>query len=311
MRTVIIGGTGFIGQALARLLHDSGHQVVVPARDPGRCGRMLPHGAVCVPWEPATPHARWVALTDGADALVNLAGEGIAARRWTPEQKQRILGSRLDAGGAATEAVRLVAHKPRVLIQASAIGYYGDRGDAMLDETAAPGTGFLADTAQAWEASTASVEAMGVRRAVIRTGVVLGAGGGALANFLTPFRLFAGGPLGPGTQWMSWIHLHDQCAAIAHLIHAPGASGVFNLTAPEPVTMRGFCKELGAALRRPSWLPAPAFALRLALGEMADELILASQRVVPARLRASGFTFTYPGLAQALRQAVGRQRDAA
>ncbi|MBN8219074.1 MAG: TIGR01777 family oxidoreductase, partial [Spirochaetes bacterium] len=243
----------------------------------------------------------WGSLVDGAEAVVNLAGESIAGeslgaialRRWTRGVKNRILQSRLDAGRAVTEAISAARVKPRTLLQASAIGYYGSRGDGELTEASGPGDGFTAQVCRAWEASTQAVEGLGVRRAVLRTGVVLAPEGGVLPLMALPFRFFAGGPLGDGRQFLPWIHLADEVAAIRHLLESPDASGPYNLSSPQPVSNDVFSRTLGHALHRPSCLRTPALLLRAALGEK-SEIVLASVRVLPRRLLDDGFTFAYP-----------------
>jgi len=311
MRAVLLGGTGFIGSALAARLLERGYDVVITTRKPQRemgmfreAGRADPARLIFAAWDSKSPKD-WVEYLDGADACVNLVGENIAGERWTSAYKERLRQSRLNAGRLVCEAMDAVRNKPRMLVQCSAIGYYGPRGDEILSEdeadTPARGPSFLAELARAWEASTLPVEELGVRRVVIRTGVVLGRGGGALEKIIPAFRLFAGGPLGAGRQWFSWIHLQDVVDAICHLIATESCRGVFNLTAPAPATMKDYCRALGHALHRPSWLPIPAFSLKLMLGDMADELLLNGQRVVPKRLLASGYAFAFPQLDAALR----------
>ena len=302
MRTLITGGSGLIGRALAGELAAAGHEVLVLTRDPERAGT-LPSGARAVAWDARTA-AGWGTLADGARAIVNLAGENLGAGRWTEERKRRIRERRLDAGRAVVEAVRAAAQPPSVLIQASAVGYYGPRGDEPLPESTPPGNDFLAGLAREWEASTAPVEALGVRRAVIRTGVVLSPQGGALPQLLPPFRLFVGGPLGSGRQGVPWIHLEDEVGAIRFLIEQDGAAGPFNLAAPNPPSNAEFSRALGKVLGRPALLPAPALALRLLLGEMAT-VVLNGQRAVPQALLAQGYSFRFPDLEGALRDLLG------
>jgi len=242
----------------------------------------------------------WLQAAEGAAAIVNLAGENLSTGRWTGRIKENIRMSRINAGRAAAEAVERCKKKPSVVIQASATGYYGDRGSEEITESSASGKGFLADVCRAWEDSSKSVETQGVRRAVIRTGVVLGAEGGMIPRLLLPFRLFMGGIPGGGRPWLSWIHLRDEVRAIRFLIETRRASGVFNLTAPAPVISGEFYRTLGALLRRPVWAPMPAFALRLILGELADEMILSGQRVLPEKLLKLGFEFEFPELEGAL-----------
>ncbi len=311
MRVVITGGTGFIGRVLSRMLAGQGHEVVVLTRRPrpvsagkpsaspkeGPSGGSVEH----VGWDGRTDRG-WGHLAEDA-AVVNLAGENIAAGRWSAEKKRGIVESRLAAGAAVVQAS--AGARPRVVVQASAVGYYGHRGEEVLEESAPPGKGFLAETAVRWEESTRAVEEMGVRRVVVRTGVVLGCEGGALPRMLGPFRLGLGGPIGDGRAWFPWIHVQDEARAIAFLLERPDAVGPYNLAAPGIVTGKGFSDVLGKVLRRPAVLRVPAFALRLAFGEMADAALLASLRVTPARLSALGFAFRYPELGSALADLTG------
>lgn len=298
MRVVITGGTGLIGRALATDLAASGRDVIVLSRSPERATD-LPAGVRAVRWDGRTAQG-WGHLVGGAEAVVNLAGENLAAGRWTAARRARIRESRLHAGAAVVEAIRAADEKPRLLIQASAVGYYGPRGDEELAETAPPGNDFLARLCLEWEASTAAVEGLGVRRASIRSGLVLSAHGGALPRLLLPFRFFAGGRLGTGRQWYPWIHLADEVAAIRFLIEAEGVDGPINLTAPRPVTNAALSATIGRVLGRPALLPTPGFALRLALGDMAT-VVLDGQRAVPARLLALGFRFRFTEIEAALR----------
>ncbi len=304
-RVIVTGGTGFIGRELCARLIDAGFEVVVLTRRSVTVSRGLGDGVTAVEWDGRSARG-WTDYADGAYGIVNLAGAGIAAARWNRAVKDRILWSRLDAGGAVCEAVERAAEKPRVVVQASAIGYYGSRGEEELTESSPHGAGFLADVARRWEDSTVRVRSFGVRHVVIRTGLVLGRGGGILPRILTPFRLLVGGPLGSGRQWMSWVHLRDEAAAIRFLVERDDLEGAFNITAANPVRNTSFSIALGRAAGKPSWLRAPSLALRALMGEMADELILTSQRVIPARLLSAGFRFTYPDLEPALRDIFDR-----
>ncbi|HXF61291.1 MAG TPA: TIGR01777 family oxidoreductase [Caldilineaceae bacterium] len=301
MRVIITGGTGLIGRALCDSLAADGHDIIVLTRNPAR-PVPLPGGVQLVQWD-AQSAAGWGQLADGAGAIVNLAGESLAAGRWTAERKQRIYTSRLHAGKAVMEAITAAVAKPKVLVQASGIDYYGNRGDEILTEATSPGSNFLAQVCFDWEASTAAAERMGVRRPVIRTGLVLSKQGGAWPKIVLPFRLFAGGPMGSGRQYWPWIHLEDEVRAIRFLIDHPDATGPFNLTAPTPLTNREFAETLGRVMGRPSFFPAPAPALKLALGEM-SMLLLDSRRAIPKRLQEMGFTFTYPTAEAAFRTLV-------
>lgn len=297
---LITGGTGLLGRALARRLAGAGREVVLLTRAASRGGMSsdLPRGCRMAAWDGRTADG-WGALASGAAAIVNLAGESIAGGRWSAARKARILDSRKQSAAAVTAAIAQAAIPPLVLVQASAIGYYGDRAAELLPDSAAPGRGFLAETARAWEDASAVAERFGVRRVVARTGVVLAREGGAFPKMALPFRFGAGAILGTGKQWLSWIHVADEIAALAFLIDEPAARGVFNLAAPEPATQAGFSRELASALHRPLLLRAPVWVLRAAMGEM-SELVVASQRVVPERLLALGFRFHFPRLAAAL-----------
>jgi uncharacterized protein (TIGR01777 family) len=298
MRIVITGGTGLIGNALAREMGSAGHEVVVLTRDPARSGT-LPPGTRAVRWDGRTA-GDWAKLLDGDTVIVHLAGDAIAVGRWTDEKKRRIRESRVESGRAVLEGVRQAKSKPRALLQGSAVGYYGDAGDQVVTESHPPGDDFLARVCVEWEASTAEVASFGVRRPLLRTGIVLSSQGGALPRMALPFRMLAGGPLGNGRQWLPWIHEIDEVGAIRFLIEREDADGPFNLTAPAPLTNRDFSRALGEALHRPSFAPAPGFALRLLLGEMADAL-LHGQRAVPRRLLDLGYVFRYPEALAALR----------
>ena len=298
MRTIITGGSGLIGRTLATELAAADHEVIVLSRAPARVSG-LPAGVRAVGWDGRTAEG-WQDLADGAAAIVNLAGENIAAGRWTAARKQRIADSRQQAGAAVVQAVAGAATRPQVVIQASAVGYYGPRGDETITEAAAAGDDFLAQVCVPWETSTEAVERLGVRRAIIRTGIVLSRDGGALPRMMLPFRLFAGGPLGSGHQGFPWIHHADEVSAIRWLIEREDASGPFNLAAPETLTNAEFGRALGRVLRRPSFMPTPGFALRLVLGELST-LLLDGQRQVPQRLLDLGFTFRFPTAEAALR----------
>jgi uncharacterized protein (TIGR01777 family) len=298
MRVLITGGSGLVGRALAANLARDGNEVIILSRRPERIIG-LPAGVSAKWWDGHTTEA-WSSLVDGADAIINLAGENISSGRWTDERKRGILESRLNVGRAIVQAVEAAARKPRVAIQASGVGYYGPCGDEEITEETPPGHDFLARVAVDWEASTASLEVLGVRRVVIRTGVVLSTAGGALPRMLLPFRLFAGGRLGSGRQWFPWIHIADEVGAIRFLIESESAKGPFNLTAPAPLTNAEFSRFLGQRLRRPAFIPTPGFTLRLLFGEMAT-VILDGQRAIPRRLLQLGFIFQFPEAASALK----------
>lgn len=307
MRVIITGGTGLIGRALSASLAPDGHEVIVLSRTPERATGVT-EGVRVERWDGRTATG-WALWADGADAIVNLAGanlagEGFFPSRWTDERKRLIRESRISAGRAVVAAVEQATAKPRVVIQASGIGYYGFHAEAQQTEGMPAGKDFLARFAdEEWEPSTAPVETMGVRRAIIRSGVLLNAKEGALLRQMLPFRLFAGGPIGSGKQWLSWIHPADHIAAIRFLIDNEAASGPFNLCAPNPVTNAQFSRALGRVMNRPSWLPLPGLVMRLAFGEVSD-LLLKGQRGTPKRLQELGFSFRYPVVEAALHDIV-------
>ncbi len=300
MRVIVTGGTGFIGPKLCERLVARGHDVIALTRDASRSRDHVHPKVRVVSWAEG---AAWEGFVDGAGALVNLAGESIA-QRWTASAKERIAKSRLNAAARLRAAAERAAQKPGVLVNASAVGYYGPHGDEILDEGAPAGEGFLAKVCVDWEAAARSLETLGTRVAMLRTGVVLGGEGGALAKMLPPFKAFLGGPLGTGRQWMSWIHRDDLVELYVFAVENSAVSGPVNATAPNPVTMRDFATALGRALHRPSFTKAPAAAIRVALGEMAT-VVLDGQRVVPKKALDLGFKFQFTDVLAALRDAVG------
>lgn len=307
MNVLITGGSGLLGRRLTRHLLASGHQVTILSRNP-QAVTGLPAAVTVAGWDGRTA-AGWQPYADAADAIVNLAGasikgDGFLPSRWTPKRKALILNSRVQAGQAVMEALRAAPKKPRTLLQASAVGYYGPRGAEPVTEDSAPGADFLAGVCQQWEASTQEAESLGVRRVVLRTGLPLSMQGGAMPLLVLPFRLFAGGWFGDGRQHYPWIHIDDYIAALAFLLENDKARGVFNISAPQPVPNRQFAATLGRVLRRPSWLPTPRFAMQLALGEVST-VVLDGQNAVPAALQQAGFVFKYPELEPALRDLLG------
>lgn len=297
LKVAITGASGLIGHTLAAMLRTGGHTVVpMVRREPGPGERR---------WDPK--HADPAAF-EGIDAVVHLAGENIAGGRWSAARQAEIRRSRAAGTTSVATAIKQASNGPRILISASAIGFYGDRGDALLDETAPGGSGFLADVVREWEGATAVLDGTGVRVVLTRFAPVLTPAGGALGKMLPPFRLGLGGPMGTGRQWMSWISIDDCAGALIHLLHST-AAGPVNLVAPEPVTNATFASTLGRVLRRPAVLPVPAPLLRVALGRLADEGLLASTRVSPALLTADGYRFRHPTLEGALRHLLGRVRS--
>jgi uncharacterized protein len=299
MDIAVTGATGLIGSTLVEALAADGHRPVSLVRRSPRPGEDA------ITWDPAAGTIDADSL-EGIDAVVHLAGEGIAEKRWNDAQKARILNSRVDGTTLLATTLAGLDRPPAVLLSGSAIGYYGDRGDETLTETSAPGDIFLAEVCKAWEAATATAEAAGIRVAHLRTGIVLDANGGALAKTLPLFKLGLGGRLGPGTQWWSWISADDEVGAIRFLLDAD-VSGPVNLTAPEPVTNAEFTKVLGQVLGRPTLLPVPAFGPKILLGsELAEQLLFTSARVLPTTLIDAGYTFVTPDLESGLRKVLGR-----
>lgn len=292
MTIVIAGGSGFLGSRLTASLRSDGHQVLRLSRRPRTSGD--------VAWDPADPSGAWISTLDGADAVVNLAGESIEAGRWTAARKTIILESRVAATRAVVSAMAKATRPPPVFLSASAVGFYGTRGDEPLTETAPAGSDFLASVCVEWEARAR--ESRATRLVLLRTGLPLDADGGALPKLSLPFRLFAGGRMGSGRQYFSWIHVDDWVRLVRWAIDTADVEGPVNLAAPNPVTNSEFARTLGQVLHRPAVLPAPAFALRLLLGEMADALVLGGQRVLPAAALARGFAFRYAELRPALEQ---------
>jgi uncharacterized protein (TIGR01777 family) len=302
-RIVVSGGTGYVGTALVKRLSATGKEVAVLTRS----GRLPPSlqslpGVSAAPWD-AQSLGAWASLVDGAAAVVHLAGEPAVGQRFTDAVKQRILDSRVKSGEALVQAIERAQKRPSVLVSASGVGYYGPRGDEPCDETTPAGDDFLARVCIAWEGAVRRAESLGVRVAIARLGVVLGPGGGALPVMARPFKLFAGGKLGDGRQFFSWVHLEDAVAVLERCLSDVNASGPFNVASPQAVPQADFAEALGRALHRPAWLPAPAFALKLMFGEGSGP-ILTGQRAVPKRLEAIGFQFRHPGLDETLSDAL-------
>ncbi|MCU1383799.1 MAG: hypothetical protein JWL71_2496 [Acidobacteria bacterium] len=298
MNIVIAGGSGFLGRPLtAALVHD-GHDVIILTR--GATGSP-PRGARAVTWNPNGESGAWAAAIDGAAAVINLAGESIAEKRWTAAHKQRILDSRVAATRSLVAAIRGAAAPPSVFVSGSAVGYYGPLGADVVTEQRGPGADFLAGVCERWEQEATRAASDRTRVACIRTGIVLEKDGGALPQMLPPFKFGAGGPVGSGRQYWPWIHRDDWVALVRWVIATPAASGAVNATAPHPVTSKTFATALGRVMHRPAFMAAPAFALRLLLGEMADALLLSGQNAVPAKAERAGFQFAYRDVDEALR----------
>jgi uncharacterized protein len=298
MKIVITGGTGFIGRALCATLIQGGHRVIVLTRQSGQVRHRPELPVQAVEWN-ARDSGPWEQVLEGADAVINLAGASIADARWTDVRKQLITDSRILTTRLLVRAFSRWSSKPATFISASGIGYYGATDDRRLDEGAARGNGFLADLCLGWESEALRAAEFGARVVTLRTGMVLEQDGGALSKMLLPFRFFAGGPIMPGNQWVSWIHRRDHIGLIQWALNTSTVSGPINAVAPEPVTMKTFCEVLGQVLHRPSWLPVPRFALSVLLGELST-LMTTGQRVIPAKAMAGGYRFQYPTLEPAL-----------
>lgn len=306
-RVIITGGSGQMGRALAAELAEDGYDVILLSRDPSKVSG-LPEGIRAEKWDGRTANG-WGGLANGSVAIVNFAGENIGIPPipwWLPGRKQRIHDSRVNAGRAVVEAVKAATEKPRVLVQASGINYYGLRGDQVVTEQETAGSDYPARVCVEWEASTDEVESMGVRRVVIRTAPNLTQKDGILSYLALPFKLFVGGPIGSGKQWFSWIHTDDQVNAVIFLIKNENVRGFYNLCAPDPKSNADFGRLIARTLKRPYWFPVPGFMMRLLFGELGDKLLLGSQRVMPQRLRETGFQFKFADAESALRDLLAK-----
>jgi uncharacterized protein (TIGR01777 family) len=296
MKILITGGTGFIGKVLVARLLAEGFDVTVLTRNPRA---RLPRGATAFHWEPGSIEGLTAAVSE-TDVIVNFAGESVGAKRWSARRKSVIFQSRIASTQLLFEAANKAKKRPRLLISASGADYYGNVPEGQVTESSPPGKGFLAEVCVRWEEKATAFSGLGMRVIIFRMGVVLGRNGGALAKMVLPFKLFVGGTLGAGRQWLAWVHRDDVVEAILFVLRKPNLEGIYNVVAPEPVTMKTFCRLLGRTLRRPAVAKVPPFALRLVLGEMAD-VILMGRRAVPVRLTKAGFHFKYPTLAEALK----------
>ena len=299
MRVVVAGGSGLIGRKLIEELLRAQHEVIVLSRSPENVRKRFP--TVHVEFWNAKTSDGLTSVLEETDAVINLTGESIGEKRWTQIQKERILSSRIESTQAIVDTIKQTKRKPTVLLNASAVGYYGNVPEGELTEANPRGTGFLADVCALWEAEALKVQEFGTRVVMLRTGVVLDKNGGVLRKLLPPFQLFVGGPLGSGKQWFPWIHLQDEVNAILFALENEHIAGPLNLAAPEPARMLEFCKKVGKILHRPSWINVPAFVLKLAMGEMAESLLLDGQRVIPQKLIDAGFKFQFSKLEDALR----------
>lgn len=298
MRVLITGATGFIGRNLSGILLESGHEIIALTRNVDKAREILGSNVQCIHWDGQTTEG-WQELVEKTDVVVNLAGENLAEGPWTESYRKRIVNSRIQAGTAISKAILKAKHKPKLLLQASAIGFYGSRGDEELNESSPAGDGFLTEVVKQWEGSVQEPESV-LRVVYLRSGVVLGRGEGMIGKMTLPFKLFAGGPVGSGKQWLSWIHIADEVNAIRFLMDNEKLKGVFNLTSPQPVRMNEFTKQFGRALNRPSWVPIPGLAIKLIFGQMGEETVLTSQQVMPQKLSEAGYKFQFPELPAAL-----------
>ncbi len=296
MKLIVAGGTGLIGRLLVNRLLEVDHRVWVLSRNPEKA--RFPSAVGVVKWDGKTP-AGWQPLVEQADAIINLSGENLGASRWTKRRLAQLRSSRIEPAEAILQAIREASHRPAVVLQSSAVGYYGAEKDQTLDEKSPPGSDPLAQLVVDWEDAIRPIEELGVRRVIARQGIVLDDREGALPRMLLPFRLLVGGPVGSGKQWISWISRRDIVEAMLFLLKADHASGVYNLTAPQPLTNADFGKTIAEVLRRPYWMPVPAFFLRALFGKMAT-IVLDGQRVLPARLLEAGYSFQHARLRSAL-----------
>ncbi len=307
MRIVITGATGFIGKALCRALHND-YDLVALTRNPDKAAASLSGMAATVRWDAKNPDSFQPAL-DGALAVINLAGENIASGLWTKSKKAAILQSRLNAAEAIVKAAEKVQKKPAIVIHASATGFYGNNEDRILSEDSPPGSGFLADVCQHTEHTIQKVETLGIRLAIVRLGIVLGPGGGLISGLLPPFRFYLGSRIATANQWLPWIHIDDVVGAIRFIVENTDLKGIFNLTSPNPVPAGNLYTSLGKAIHRPVLLSVPAFVLKLLLGDIAKELLLASQRAIPQNLLNAGYEFKYPDLDPALQDIIKKSKN--
>ena len=299
MRVLLIGATGFIGKPLVEKLVARNHEVYIFTRNDKKTRNLFGDKVHIQQWK-ADDYIILQEYAHKVDVVINLAGENLSSKRWTGDQKRKILSSRVNIGKALSFALKQSEDKPYLLIQASAIGYYGYSEEKVFTERSPVGDGFLPMVAQQWEDSVRNIVEDNTRKIFIRSGVVLGREGGLLPQMLKTFRLFMGGHLGTGNQWLSWIHIDDATEAIVRLVETPGLGGPYNLTAPNPVTMKEFASTLGKVLNRPSWFPVPSFVLETVFGDMAREIMLQGQKVMPRKLQEIGFEFQYNDLESAL-----------
>lgn len=306
MKWVIAGGSGFIGRHILQYFSGQDTQLTVLTRNPGRAEKKLPMpGIRWVEWDGQTT-GEWITALEGTDVVVNLAGHPIAGL-WTVSRKQAIYHSRINSTRALVKALREVENSPQTFIQISATGFYGERGNEILTEESRQGSGFLAAVVDVWEAVSREIEEMGIRRIILRVGVVLGKDGGLLPFLLPSFKWFLGGMPGDGSHWFSWIHVKEIPRILEFILHHPTLTGIMNAVAPEPVRFKEFCQTLGKVMNRPCWVRIPRFLIRLFPGRQGEEMVLVSQRVVPARLEQFGYQFQFPALFTALSEIFNKQ----
>ena len=298
MKIVIAGGSGFVGHHVSQFLLEGGHSVLILSRNSRRNAPTQAPQPQYLQWDGRT-QGDWTQECDGADVVINLSGAPIADKRWTPNRKRQLKDSRVVSTRALGQAIAQWKTKPHTFLSASGVGYYGDQGLTLVDETSPRGNGFLADLCLEWENAVQHIEALGPRVLIMRFGMVLGLAGGALPKMMFPFQWFVGGPVLPGTQFISWIHQQDLARLILFLITHPSLRGPVNAVAPDPVTMNDFCQSLGKAMARPSWIPVPQFALKVALGELST-MLTTGQRVQPRHALEAGFSFSYSTIQEAL-----------
>jgi uncharacterized protein (TIGR01777 family) len=303
MKVMVTGATGFIGKELIKRLNEMGHEIVVLTRNSDSARFRVPVHCEVITWDPCKYHLQSTALK-GVDAVINLAGENIADGRWSPERKRELIQSRELSARRLVNAISYMDEKPKTLVSVSAIGFYGNRGDALLNETDSKGHGFLSDVCKVWEEEILKAKELRVRTVAYRLGMVLGHDGGALNKILPPFKLGLGGKLGSGSQWMSWIHINDLVNMLVHAIENPSIDGIYNAVSPNPVRNKEFTKTLGNVLNRPTIFPVPKFVLKIALGEL-SELLLGSQRVAAKKISDTGFKFNYPHVKEAVQEVCG------
>ncbi len=301
---IITGATGFIGRSISAFFMKKGYEIIALSRNPSKYQEMPNNRLKLVLWDGQSGEG-WFRYINDAEVIVNLAGESISSGVWTTDKKKKLLKSRVNSIQAILQAISRASRKPKVLFQASAIGYYGSQGDQRLDESSSPGEGFLAQLTKEWESMAMEIERFGVRLVRLRFGVVLGKSGGILSRINFPFRLFLGGHFGNGEQWISWIHISDILKAMDFILLRPELSGVFNLTSPYPVKSKEFFRAVGNSLNRPSWFHIPTTVLKLFMGEMAEEVFLTSQHVSPQKLLDKGFQYDYPKINKALADIYG------